>query len=83
MMRVNNVIWAKISDAENSKWRSAFGEMYANSFITMVKQAKNVEFLDNTPLKSARKTDERAENRRRSVAEKYHVSEKESKYDTD
>lgn len=75
MMRVNNVIWAKVSDAENSKWRSAFGEMYANAFINMVRQAKTAEFLDKTPLKSVRE-------RRRSVAEKYHVREEESDFRT-
>ena len=82
MMRVNNVIWAKISDSENSKWRSAFGEMYANSFINMVKQAKTAEFLDKTPLKSVKKNEERADNRHRSLVEKYHVPEEESEYNT-
>jgi len=75
MMRVNNVIWAKVSDAENSKWRSAFGEMYANAFINMVRQAKTAEFLDKTPLKPMRE-------RRRSVAEKYNVREEESDFRT-
>lgn len=75
MMRVNNVIWAKVSDAENSKWRSAFGEMYANAFINMVRQAKTAEFLDKTPLKPVRE-------RHRSVAEKYHVREEESDFRT-
>ena len=87
MMRVNNVIWAKASDAENSKWRSAFGEMYANAFINMVLQSENAEFLTNEPLKSTKKVEkveEISENsavepakKRKFVAEKYNVREEE------
>lgn len=47
LMRVDNVIYAKITDAPNSKWRSAFGEFYANNFINRVRQAKSAEFLTN------------------------------------
>ena len=74
MMRVNNVIYAKISDTENSKWRSAFGEMYANAIINMVRQAKSAEFLTKEPL-----TEQVKPTKRKFVAEDYNVE----KADTD
>lgn len=46
MVKVNNVIYGKISDAENSGWRSAFGTVYANSFINKCRQATTLEFLN-------------------------------------
>ena len=55
LVRVNNVIYAKVSDAENSSWRSAFGVMYANAFINHVLQSNNVEFLTNEPIKQVKK----------------------------
>lgn len=54
-VRVNNVVYAKISDAEDSAWRSAFGIKYANAFINMCRQAKNVEFLDEPKVEQPRK----------------------------
>lgn len=45
-VKVNGVVYAKISDAKDSGWRSAFGIKYANAFINMCRQSKNVEFLD-------------------------------------
>lgn len=45
-VKVNGVVYAKISDAKDSGWRSAFGVKYANAFINMCRQAKDVEFLD-------------------------------------
>ena len=96
LVRVNNVIYAKVSDAENSRWRSAFGEVYANAFINMVKQAKTVEFLTKEPLKAVKKTEkvekkepasdklvENSTKRRKFVAEKYNVREEESNKHTD
>ena len=86
MMRVNNVIWAKITDSENSKWRSAFGEKFANEFINMVRQAESVQFLNEEPLKPEkfkRKNDENTPRRRKFVAEKYNVREEESNISTD
>lgn len=84
LVRVNNVIYAKISDSENSKWRSAFGEIYANAFINKVLQAKDVEFLSKEPLKRNRteKKDadsvEEKQERRTFLAERYDVREEES-----
>ncbi len=46
MVRVNNVIYAKIADDENSRWRSAFGVVYANAFINKCRQAATVDFLN-------------------------------------
>lgn len=46
MVRVNNVIYGKISDSENSSWRSAFGNIYANAFINKCRQATTLEFLN-------------------------------------
>ena len=88
-MRVNNLIYAKITDSENSKWRSAFGEKYANEFINMVRQSDSVQILDNEPLKpekfkkKAENTAENAQKRRKFVAEKYNVREEEPNIDTD
>lgn len=47
-VKVNGVVYAKISDAKDSGWRSAFGIKYANAFINMCRQAENVEFLDES-----------------------------------
>lgn len=82
LVRVNNVIYAKVTDAENSRWRSAFGEIYANAFINLVLQSKNVEFLDKEPLKPAKK-EKNIEEKRSFVAEKYNVREEESDKHTD
>ena len=46
LVKVNGVVYAKVSDARDSGWRSAFGIKYANAFINMCRQAENVEFLD-------------------------------------
>ena len=84
MMRVNNVIYIKLSDNANSKWRSAYGEIYANAFINMVLQAWEAEFLTkDKPLKQQKVEEEVvpiAENssrKRKFVAEKYNVREEE------
>lgn len=99
LMRVNNVIYAKISDSESSAWRSAFGITYANAFINMVLQAKSAEFLTNEPLKPLKKEKkhekvaeevekpaekvEKPREERKFIAEKYNVREEERNEYTD
>lgn len=96
LVRVNNVIYAKATDAENSRWRSAFGEMYANAFINLVLQSNNVEFLDKEPLKPNKYEkkevvkpvenivkEEKSAEKRNFIAEKYNVREEEHNEHTD
>lgn len=45
LIRANNTIYAKISDAEDSGWRCAFGVKYTNTFINICKQATDFEIL--------------------------------------
>lgn len=84
LVRVNNVIYAKVSDAENSPWRSAFGVKYANAFINHVLQSNNVQFLDKEPLKRVKSekndtiSEEEKQEKRSFLAERYHVGEEES-----
>lgn len=60
IVRVNNTIYGKITDAPDSPWRSAFGIKHANAFITICAQADKVEFLNEVqveepkPVKKAR-----------------------------
>lgn len=96
LMRVNNVIYAKVSDAENSAWRSAFGITYANAFINLVLQSKDAEILTNEPLKPRKREEKRVEEaekrvetieskpeERKFIAEKYNVREEERNEYTD
>lgn len=89
LVRANNTIYAKITDAEDSGWRSALGVKYANTFINICKQATDFEILTKEETvkeekvavveeDTAEKYVRRVSNRRKRVDEVANGEEKES-----